>query len=705
MLTSRLPDVKVLLVDDLEENLFAYAQILRREGLELIPARSGRAALEELLVHDVALAIIDVQMPNMDGFELAEVMRSAERTRHVPIVFVTAGSHERRTLFRGYEAGAVDFLYEPIEPVVLRNKAETFFELYRQKQQLARQQGRLREQQRRMQALLDEVELQAGQLRRRNDELHRAEEESRRAREQAEAANRAKDEFLANVSHEIRTPMNVIFGMTELVLDTSLSDGQRQSLRMVRSASANLLGTINDLLDFAKIEAGTLDLDPGPFSLRAVVGDALRALAVRAHHKGLELVCDVDPEVHDAVVGDEPRLRQVLINLVGNAIKFTERGEVVVDLAAEGRHADGDRVCFSIRDTGIGIPKDKQDTIFRAFEQEDTSTTRKYGGTGLGLTIAGRLIGLMGGELGVDSEPGRGSTFTFTARFGQAAPGGRAAVSPPAGQRALVVDDNAVCRGVLERWLRTWGMDVTAVDGGIAAMDRLWSGFTSGRPYTLVLLDARMPDTDVPALVARIRERSELAATRIVLLTPGDCPDELDRYRGRVDGHLLKPVLQDELLGVLHGVLRGANGATVHAAAGPASARTATGGERAPLHVLVAEDNDFNSQLLEQLLATRGHRVQLATTGRQTLQLIETGGYDLLLLDVHMPELDGFQVIRAIRERELATGSHLPVVAVTARSRKEDEERCAAAGMDGFLAKPISAVELWAAIERVVARG
>jgi CheY-like chemotaxis protein len=404
---------------------------------------------------------------------------------------------------------------------------------------------------------------------------------------------------------------------------------------------------------------------------------------VRAHRKGLELLSDVGPGVPGVLFGDASRLRQVLLNLVGNAIKFTQDGEVVVRVEINPVPVSPAEVSllFTVRDTGIGIPRDKQEKIFRAFEQEDMSTTRKYGGTGLGLTIAARLVARMGGTITVESEPGRGSTFAFTAQFASPVNTPEPLATEPSrllrDLPVLIVDDNATNRRILEEWLRRWKLDPTVACDGAAAMKALWLGVALGRPYQLVLLDARMPDMDGLALAAIIRQRAELSASRIVLLTSGDRPGDAARLQElRIDAQLLKPVQQDELLETIYHIIgRSLDEAPPAPEAPEISAAVA-------LRILVAEDNEFNAHHLKQLLGLRGHSVRLATNGREALDLADGEAFDLLLLDIHMPELDGFHVVRVIRERERSAGGHLPVIALTARSREEDRRRCLAAGME-----------------------
>jgi signal transduction histidine kinase len=668
----------ILLVDDRPENLITLEGILESPELNIFKAFSGNEALSLMFEIDFALVLLDVQMPVMDGFETAEIMRSSERTRNVPIIFVTAISTERKHIFKGYEKGAVDYLYKPLDLEILKSKIKAYIEFFKHKEEL--------------------IEASA--------KLEKTIEELNNARVIAEDATKAKSSFLANMSHEIRTPLNGIIGMAELILMDELPDIQRDRLIDLRNSSETLLEIINEILDISKIEADKLELECVDFSLRAMIEKCVRLLAVKAFDKKIEMVCHIDPDLPDYYKGDSLRIRQILINLLGNAIKFTHSGYVGVFVEHVGTMGNNLALKFSIKDTGIGIEEDRVHLIFQSYFQEENSTSRKYGGTGLGLTISKKLVEMMGGEIGVISQKGEGSEFFFNLVLSHAEGDDsfykldRSIIKPEF--KVLLVDDNIVVQDSISEILKQWDIDCDIVS---TCEECQAKNNHDKEVYDLALIDSDMLlDNHEMPLKTMNESLSLIKGGQIVVLGSNLSTIQIGKLK-QLGIYLFinKPVLQSDLKNLLltmNDVIE--KDVPDIKQKEPQVIVTDASTNSKKIRILLAEDQPINRKIVIGLLKRYDWLIVSAENGEEAVEKYTNEPFDLILMDVQMPKVDGFEATRHIRNMEETIGTHIPIIAMTAHAMKGDREKCLESGMDYYITKPVDSKELIELIQKVI---
>jgi len=672
-------DVKILAVDDREENLITIQAILDDLDVSIITASSGNEALSLCLKHSFALILMDVQMPEMDGFETAELLRGSAKTKHIPIIFVTAINKEKKHIFHGYNTGAVDYLFKPIEPEVLLSKVRVFVDLFEQKLALQKLTGKLEK-------TISELILSKKQLK------HKT--------ELAIQASKTKSEFLANMSHEIRTPLNGIIGMSDLILMEKSSETVKNHSKDIKLSGESLLEIINEILDISKIEANKLELEEVEFDIRLVINNMIRTISSKSYEKGIDLICDIDRNIPYKMVGDPVRIRQIIFNVLGNAIKFTENGEVGLELKLNNKNDKIASIDFRVYDTGIGIPEDKIETIFKPFQQADGSTTRKFGGTGLGLAISLKLIEKMGSQISVVSKVGKGSEFTFTIELPfteEFTPSGLVEIENFEGNNnVLIVESNSSVNKVLSKHLREIGFRTSSVNKGKRALELFRNSIEENNPYNILMIDYDLEIMNGLEVIELIKqEYPEKQHPKFLIMSNSDWVN-MNLHKKEKNIYVIrKPLLDEMLIKKLNKMLDTTNYTRKKEVfKEPIITYNA--------NILLAEDNPINSRLAVALFNRKGWNVDVAENGEIAYKMYVEKDYDVVFMDVQMPIMDGFQSTKLIREFEQNTQKHTPIIAMTAHAMMGYKEKCIAGGMDDFITKPFKTTNLYKMVEKII---
>jgi CheY-like chemotaxis protein len=664
------PKFNILIVDDRPENLLTLEGILENDELNILKANSGNEALSVMLDHNIALVLMDVQMPGMDGFEVAEIMRSSERTKYIPIIFVTAISKQRQHIFKGYESGAVDYLYKPLDLEILQSKIKAFIDFFQRK-------NKLEETTRTLEKTVNELN---------------------KAKIIAEEATLAKSAFLATMSHEIRTPLNGIIGLADLgLMDESTQPKQRERLLDIKTSGESLLQIINEILDISKIEADKLELEEIEFSIREVIEKVVNLLSVKVFQEKLEFICEISPDMPDILIGDPLRIRQILINLLSNAIKFTDEGTVGIHVKMLDHIEEQVSIEFSIEDTGIGIPREKINRLFHSYQQVDTSTTRTHGGTGLGLTISQKLVNLMGGVIKVESNLGQGSKFYFRLNMmtgdQRESPSELKLSKLNENYNLLLIDDHQKSAQIISKILQEWGIRHSFTSDLASTLSLLET-----QTFDLIFIDYYLQTMNGAEMAEKIKEKLGKPKTpEIIYLTPSKASIEILKVKkGEKQEFLTKPLLQNHLKKFLINRF----GIQDDVKKTEQAQQTTEQHVGRKLNILVAEDQIINRKIVIQLLEKKGWIVKAVENGKIAYETATTQRFDLILMDVQMPEMDGFDATRNIRIAEKDKSYHTPIVAMTAHAMIGDREKCLAAGMDYYITKPVNPNELYETIER-----